>query len=198
MARVGIARVSVARVSVAKASVAIASVAAILVGCTPVPVEPDEVRAEREEPRRSSGPAPERRFAFTTLEGKLVTHKTFRGRMTVIALVTTYDTASQAQTRFLTSVAHRHTPRTNALLLVLEPATHLPLVQAYASSLGVDYPVAFADGATVAGEGAFDGLHTVPSVVILDKRGREVWRKVGLVNAKELSEALHEFDGGPR
>ena len=180
------------------AKVAVISIALSQVACTPVPVEPDEVRAEREEPRRPSGPAPERRFAFTTLDGKLVTHKTFRGRMTVIALVTTYDTASQAQTSFITSVAHRHTPRTNALLLVLEPATHLPLVEAYASSLGVDYPVALADEATVAGEGAFDGLHTVPSVVILDRDGREVWRKVGLVDAKELSNVLHGFDGGPR
>jgi hypothetical protein len=184
---------------VASVSIVLAAVTlSFASGCTPVPVRPEEARAKREQPQLPSGPAQEQRFAFRTIEGGLVTHKTFRGRMTVIALVTTYDIASQAQTRFVTSVVHRHTPRTNALLLVLEPAKHLPMIEAYASALGVDYPVALADEATVAGEGAFDGLHTVPSVVILDKLGREVWRKTGLVTNTELTDALHQFDGGPR
>jgi hypothetical protein len=183
------------RLQVPLVSIALAAMTPAFVGCTPVLVEPEVVTSEAEVPR---GRPPERRFAFTTITGALVTHKSFRGRMTLVALVTTYDTASQAQTRFVNSVVHNHTPRTNAMLLVLEPSRHLPLVEAYASSLGVDYPVAFADEATVAGKGAFAGLHSVPAVVILDRHGREVWRKVGLVTSAELSEALHQFDGGPR
>jgi hypothetical protein len=127
---------------------------------------------------------------FATVKGGRVSERFFRGRMTVIALVATYDTASHAQALFLKALVKHYTPRINAMLLVLEPPHHKTLVEAYAESLELRFPVAMADAATVAGDGPFPGLHHVPSVVILDREGREVWRKIGLVDEPQMAHAL--------
>jgi hypothetical protein len=141
-----------------------------------------------------TGAAPQRRFSFVTVDDKPISHRTFQGRMTVIALATTYDTASLAQIRFLQKLYKVHTPRINALLLLLDPPENTPLLRTFASALELGFPVALPDQATRAGEGAFPGLHHVPSVVILDRKGREVWRKLGLSDATELASALDAAD----
>lgn len=146
----------------------------------------------------STDEGPVRRFAYETLDGRVVTSQRYRGRMTVVAMVATYDTASQAQTRFLETVYRRHAPRINALLLVLEPPEHRPLVEAYQSSLALSYDVALADAETIAGEGAFAGLHHVPSIVLLDREGREVWRNLGLVEVEALHAVIAEHDDRSR
>lgn len=130
------------------------------------------------------------RFAFETLEGKPLTSESLRGRITVIALLATYDLHSQAEARFLSSIARRHTPRLNGVGLILEAAENRPMAEAFTAALKLPYPVALADEATIAGEGAFPGLHNVPSVVILDRDGREVYRHVGLIEEAPLDEAI--------
>jgi hypothetical protein len=137
---------------------------------------------------------PQRDFRFAGVDGRPVTGTSLRGRMTIIAFATTYDAASQAQARFVQELLRAHAPRINALLLVLEPAHHEPLVKAFATTLGLSYPVAMADAATIAGEGPFAGLHHVPAVVILDRKGHEVWRRVGLVERDELDETLRRLE----
>jgi len=132
-------------------------------------------------------------FAYTTLDGRAVSSARYRDRMTVIALAATYDTASQAQARFVNSVYQRHAPRINALLLVLEPADHLPLAEAFVQSLDLRYDAALADADTIAGKGLFPGLHHVPSIVLLDRDGREVWRQLGVVDAATLTEVLKKY-----
>ncbi len=114
--------------------------------------------------------------------------------MTVIAQVAPFDSASQAQARFLRVLSQRHKPRINALLVVFDHPNNRPLVEIFANNVGVDFPVALADPATPVGEGTFPGLNAVPSVVILDRQSREVWRHLGLVDAKTLSEALSAHD----
>lgn len=165
--------------------------AALLGGCVtsnePI-VDPDAVAPE-EVPTGTP-----RRFAFAGLDGAPVTHDTLRGRMSLIVFTATYDTASQAQARFVESVFHEHAPRINALLLVLEPPHHRPLVEAFASALDLSYPVAIADAKTIAGEGPFSGLHHVPALVLLDRDGREVWRHVGLVEKDALHQAIEKHD----
>ena len=42
------------------------------------------------------------------------------------------------------------------------------LVEVYAQKLGVDFPTALADAATIAGGGAFGDVHNVPTVAVLD------------------------------
>ncbi|RLB62618.1 MAG: TlpA family protein disulfide reductase [Deltaproteobacteria bacterium] len=170
-----------------------------LIGCPPSPAVEDP--ASGSATATHAGPAPVRSFSFATLDGGRVTDTMLRGRMTVIAMVAPFDSASQAQARFLRGLARRHKPRINAMLLMFDHPNNGPLVEIFADSVAVDFPVALADQATLAGQGPFVGLNVVPSVVILDRQSREVWRHHGLVDTKTLSEAVSREDsewGGGR
>jgi hypothetical protein len=112
----------------------------------------------------------------------------------VIGFVTTYDVASQAEARFLAGLLRDHKPRLNVALLVLEPPENRPLVEAFAATLKLPYPVALAGAATIAGEGPFAGLHHVPSVVILDREGREALRQLGFTTQNALEELVRAVE----
>ena len=116
------------------------------------------------------------------------------GRISVIGFVATYDAASQAQARFLTALLKRHVPRINVAILVLEPPENRPMVEAFVGALRLPYPAALADAATIAGHGPFAGLHHVPSVVILDREGRERWRHLGLIQENDMDAAVREVE----
>ncbi|HVY46697.1 MAG TPA: TlpA disulfide reductase family protein [Minicystis sp.] len=133
-------------------------------------------------------------FAYESVNKRPFTSEALRGRLTVIGFVATYDFASQAEARALASVLRRHTPRVNVALLVLEQPENEPLVEAFATTLGLPYPVALADAATIAGQGPFAGLHHVPSVVVLDKLGREAWRHVGFADEQAIDQALRRVE----
>ncbi len=94
------------------------------------------------------------------------------------------------QMRYVQKVQAEHAPRVNAAAVFLEPLENRPLVRVYCESLGVRFPVGMADADTVRGKGPFAGVDTVPSVAVLDARGREVWRKVGVAHPDELHGAL--------
>jgi hypothetical protein len=133
-------------------------------------------------------------FAYETLDGKPLTSESLLGRFTVVAFLTTYDYPSQVEARFLSSIARRHKPRLNAAALILEAPENLPLAQAFTAALHLPYAVAMADPATIAGEGAFSGLHHVPSIVILDREGREIYRHVGLIDEAALEQAIRSVE----
>lgn len=130
------------------------------------------------------------RFAFESIDGQPISTEAFANRISVIGFFTTYDVHSQAEARFLASLAKRHAPRLNVAALMLEAPENKPLVQAFAVTIGLPFPIALADAATIAGEGPFAGLHHVPSVVILDRQGREAWRHVGFVDEATLVNAV--------
>ncbi|MDC3955635.1 TlpA family protein disulfide reductase [Polyangium jinanense] len=135
-------------------------------------------------------------FSYETLDGGALSTDTVAGRYTVIGFVATYDDSSHAQARFLSTLVRRHVPRINAGLVVLEPPHHKLLVESFAKVVDPPYPVAMADEATIAGAGPFQGLHHVPSVVILDPQGREVFRNLGLATADALDAALRALEQG--
>ena len=132
-------------------------------------------------------------YDFRAVDGRSISNKSFAGRFTVIGFITTYDVASQAQARFLATVEHKHAPRVNVATLFLESADNEPLVTAFVSTLGIGYPVAMADADTIAGKGPFEGLHEVPSVVILDPAGHEVYRRRGLIDDKAIGAVLDDL-----
>jgi hypothetical protein len=101
---------------------------------------------------------------------------------------------SQAEARYLAMLEHQHTPRVNVAALMLEAPENRPLVEAFVASLGLGYPVALADAATIAGDGPFPGLHHVPSVVVIDRAGREAWRHLGFVNEAALEAAVRAVE----
>ena len=163
--------------------------AAACAGLACVPAEPPPPEVP---PSPAAGGAPVE-FGYATATGGVLTSTELRGRFTVIALVATYDLASQAQIKVLGRVAKNHAPRVNVAAIAMEPAENAPLVAAFAQGLGVPFPVAIADGRTLAGHGPFEGLHHVPSVVILDRDGREVFRHVGAMDEKPIHEELERL-----
>ena len=138
--------------------------------------------------------APVRSFAFELLDGSRIDSHSLRGRMTLVAFFATFDTASHAQARFLKATLLHHTPRINVLAIVLEPARHRPMVEAFRAALELPYPVALADERTIAGNGPFEGLHHVPSLVLLDREGRERWRHLGIIETAALRKVIDKHD----
>ena len=135
-------------------------------------------------------------FEWEEAHGGKLSSADLLDRVTVLAFVTTYDVPSQAEVRFLSQLAREHTPRLNVAIVVLEPPENTPLALAFASALDLRFPVAMADEATIAGKGPFTGLHHVPSVVVLDKRGVERFRHLGLVDYAGLEAAVKEVETG--
>lgn len=135
-------------------------------------------------------------FAFEDLDGQPVSSETVKGRVTVIALIATYDVASQASARWLGEIVKDHVPRINGVGIDLELPENKPLASAFAGALHLPYPLCMADDVTIRGEGAFAGLGQVPSLVILDKTGVERFRHVGLLKKEELEAAVKRVESG--
>jgi hypothetical protein len=133
------------------------------------------------------------RFSYESVDRRPISTESLAGRVSVIGFVATYDDASLLMARYLAELVRRHTPRLNVAVLALDPPENLPIVQAFARAM--PYPVAAADAETIAGNGPFAGLHHVPSVVILDREGREAWRRIGLTDQATLEAALQKVEG---
>ncbi len=148
--------------------------------------------AERRRPEtpvaRASGEPIE--FAFGRPDGGLFDSASTRGRVTVVLFVTTFDLASQVQAKQLNQTLRRYRPRINAGAVVLEAPKYAVFADAFGDSLGLIYPIALADTPTREGRGPFGEIEGVPTVVVLSRDGREVWRKFGHVPPRELDRVL--------
>jgi len=129
-------------------------------------------------------------FSFPGAGDSEVNSATTRGRVTLLVFVTTYDIASQIVLRRVADAIARFTPRANAAAVVLEPPVYVDLLPAYRESLSLPYPVVMADFATQRGQGQFGGIQRVPTLVVLDREGREVSRRQGSLTQQEIDEAL--------
>jgi hypothetical protein len=125
-------------------------------------------------------------FAFGTTSGAELNSENVRGRVTVLVLVTTFDLASQVVAKRLNEVVLSHHPRINAAAVVLEPANHAPLADAFRSALELSYPVALADLPELGRESGLGQVRSVPTVIVLDGEGREIARKLGMCTVSEL------------
>lgn len=163
----------------------------MLVACTTTVEQPEP---ETPKPKIATGSTI--RFSYETLDGQTLSTTTLAGRYSVLAFITTYDHFSHAQARFLSSLKNKYVPRINAGLIVLEPPQNRVLVEAFTKVVAPPYPVAMADEATILGQGPFQDLHEVPSVVILDQVGREVWRHKGLATNDMMEAALNAVRQG--
>lgn len=131
-------------------------------------------------------------FAFGALDGSVVTGEGTRGRVTALLFVTTFDLPSQAAARRLGDLSRSHAPRFNAAAVVLESAENAPLVDVFQKSLDLAYPVAIADAVELRAVAAFANIDRVPTLVLLDREGRQVRRHSGLFEASELERWLTE------
>ena len=131
-------------------------------------------------------------YAFDSLDEREVSLAALKGRATVVLFIATYGDASILQARFAKKVLAEHSPRINVAAVFMEPIENRPLARIFRDAVGLPFPLAMADAAAIAGRGAFTGIDTVPSVVVLDHEGREVWRKVGVAHADELIRAVRD------
>jgi hypothetical protein len=120
-------------------------------------------------------------FSFPPEGDQIVSSETMRGRATVLAFVTTYDLASQLMLRRLAELIVKFTPRSNAAAIVVEPPLYAELLPTYRESMQLPFPVVMADFATQSGRGYFGNLERVPTLVVLDRECREIWRHQGQV-----------------
>ena len=156
---------------------------ALLMGCAN--------RSAAEPSRTAAKPRGEAiHFAFTTTQQEPFSSRSSRGRATVLLFVTTYDLASQVQARRLDRLLRRQRPRVNGAAVVLESAKYAVLAETYRTWLGLSFPVCVADEETRLGKGPFGWIGRVPTLVVLDRSGAEVWRNEGLATVREMKKAL--------
>jgi len=126
------------------------------------------------------------RYEFGTTDGEELSAESMRGRVTVLVFVTTFDLASQVAAKQLNQALHSHRPRINAGAVVLEAAKYAPLADVFRSSLELSYPVALADLPTLAQNSTLGEVRSVPTVIVFDAQGREVFRRSGAFTSAEL------------
>jgi hypothetical protein len=125
-------------------------------------------------------------YAFDSLDDRAVTSETMRGKPTVLAFVTTGDLVGQAQVSYLVHMAKNDGSDVNYVMIALHPRKEIVLVEAYMQTLGVTFPAALAEASATTATGPFGEIPAVPTVVILDRGGRIVWKHVGLAKNEEL------------
>lgn len=152
------------------------------------PKTPDEPAAQAAEPGKHI------LFEYPTLDKKTVSTASLSGRFSVLGFITTYDAASQLQARQIHRLLHKHKPRINAVLFILEAPENRPMAEAFVSVLKLDCPVVMADQALLLGTGPFEGMHSVPSLLILDRQGREAFRYHGVLDENGLENALQTLE----
>jgi hypothetical protein len=118
-------------------------------------------------------------FAFDSLDDRPVSAESTRGKLTVVCFVTTDSLPGQAQVDFLVPMAKHDADRVNYAVVVVGPDREL--VELYAKSLSLKFPVAWLEPTQVATAEGFGDLGVVPVTVLLDRGGHPVWRAQGRV-----------------
>jgi hypothetical protein len=129
-------------------------------------------------------------FSFPSMDGEVVNSDTTHGRVTVLVFITTFDLVSQLVVRRVGEVIVRFRPRANAAAVVVEAPQYAELLSAYRESLSLPYPVVMADFATQQGSGPFGDITKVPTTIVLDRDGGEVWRHQGPLEPDEIEGVL--------
>ena len=162
-----------------RCAIIFACIVPALVGCGGTP--PAQTAAQ------SRGPSIA--FHFDSLDFRAVASEAFRGKPLVLAFVTSWDLASQAQTRILTELARRYSQDVGFVLVALEEPKNRELVEAYAKALDVKFPVAMADPVSTLGQEPFGDLR-VPAVFVFDTEGRVAMHNMGLTGKNQIVSAL--------
>lgn len=137
---------------------------------------------------RPGSPLPDKpvTYAFDSLDDRPVSSAALRGKPTVIAFVTTGDILGQAQVDYLVAMSKNDGKKVNYAVVALHPRKEIVLVEAYISTLKVEFPVALGDASAMSAGGPFGEISAVPTVVVLDKDSRIVWKHTGLAKSEEL------------
>jgi hypothetical protein len=133
-------------------------------------------------------------FTFGTIAGGELSSDTTRGRTTALLFVTTYDLPSQAEAQLLREVLSTHKPLANAAIVMMEPPRAAPLAQVWADSIELKLPIAMASPTLMAGESQLGRIVGVPTLVVLDRRGRLIAKSEGALSRDQIRECLLQAD----
>jgi hypothetical protein len=78
-------------------------------------------------------------------------------------------------------MARKDQDRVNYAVVALERREDRELVELYAKSLSIPFPVAMADNRGGSSAAEFGPLNVLPVTILLDRTGRAVWRASGRV-----------------
>jgi len=137
----------------------------------------------------SSSPIAE--FKYDSLDARAVSSDAARGKVVVLAFITTYDLASQANANFVIEVS-KQDPNPFYVVVALEDRAQRELVESYRDQLNIKFPVAMTD----VGHTGF-GEVRVPTVIVLDPKGKIAFRKEGIVKGDELRRAIDSASTQP-
>jgi len=130
-------------------------------------------------------------FELESLDARPVNSAVVLGKPTVVVFMTTWDLSSQAQIDFLVPMSKNDGTKVNYVMVALQEAKDRELVEVFAQGLGVTFLAARGDQDGLAAGGPFGPVQAVPTMVILDRQGRMVWRHVGLAKPEEIRDGLN-------
>ena len=133
-------------------------------------------------------------FTFGTISGGELSSDTTRGRTTALLFVTTYDLPSQAEAQLLRDVVATHKPLANAAIVMLEAPHTAPLAQVWADAIGIQLPIAMASPTLSSGDSQLGRIAGVPTLIVLDRRGRLIAKNEGALNRDQINECLTRAD----
>jgi hypothetical protein len=133
-------------------------------------------------------------FTFGTIAGGELSSDTTRGRTTALLFVTTYDLPSQGQAELLREVLATHRPVANAAIVMMEPPHSAALAQVWADAIGLKWPIAMASPTLLAGESQLGNITGVPTLIVLDRRGRLVAKNEGTLARDAIRDCLTRAD----
>jgi hypothetical protein len=133
-------------------------------------------------------------FTFGTIAGGEVSSDTTRGRTTALLFVTTYDLPSQAEAQLLREVLSTHKPVANAAIVMMEPPHAAGLAQVWADAIALKWPIAMASPSLMAGESQLGRINGVPTLIVLDRRGRLISKNEGALGRDAIRECLRRAD----
>ncbi len=124
-------------------------------------------------------------YTFDSLDARPVSSDAHRGRTTVLVVVNTWNLASQAQVRYLVTMAPRDAERVHYAAVFVQPGTERELVEIYRKSLGVTFPVAMAAEGNLPWQ-----VPVLPTTMVFDAEGHVRWKREGLAPSEEIREAM--------
>lgn len=112
-----------------------------------------------------------------------------RGHVVLLYVFATFDGVSQAMLNPLRNIVERD-PDLVVLGVAAQPSARL-LVDAYEHALSPPFPIAYDPEETVReGSSALGAIDTIPTLIVLDRRGVEVARHTGFADQAQIEELL--------
>lgn len=126
-------------------------------------------------------------YAFESIDDRPISSEAMAGKVTVLTFVTTGSIDAQAQLGYLVAMSAHDGTKVNYAAVGLHPRREIMLVDALARTVRATFPVGIGDAATLSSPASpFGEIAAVPTTVILDARGRLVWKHTGLAKSDEL------------